>query len=153
MMRGMAVPTTVWSSEASSRDMATPAVAMIFCARDRFRVSDKFLGPPFQFLYRAWQIVKDWMSFWQVHFIHVRDELEAQVPHLGELLGREARQQALLPLGGARRHPGHPLMSGLGQAGQDGPAVGRVGDPDHEAVALQVVDEAGHVARADVHAA
>src|SRR5438128_8028537 len=81
---------------------------------------------------------------------HRLDETQTQVAQLNQLRLGEAPGQRDL---GTRRLPPQrrdARAALLGELGVDGPPVGGIVDAFDEAVALQVVDEAGHRSRGDV---
>src|SRR5579864_1496592 len=120
-IRGSAVPTMVWSSAASSRASITPMVANTLT-----RVLSSVCGIGFSLLNA-----------------HGFDETESQVPQLNQLGLGEVARQAGLPHGCLAPQRPHPLPALLGDFGiHRAPVVGVI-DPLYQAVALQVVDQAG----------
>src|SRR5262249_32493936 len=148
MMRGMAVPTIVWSRDTSSRHSITPAVASMssrrgsFWDRGRAAVSTSDCTA---FL----QIVKSWLVFWQLSF-QFGNHSQAEVPQLSQLLIGEAVEKVALKPDGLLPYGVYPVASLVCELGKDGAAIGGIGNARHQAVTLEVVDEARDVPRADV---
>ncbi len=67
-----------------------------------------------------------------------------------ELLGRESRRDLELPLQSLLPHPLQPLRARHRQSRIGQPAVGRIVDALHQAIALEMIDEAGDVARGNL---
>src|SRR5438132_1067629 len=118
----------VWSSAASSSASITPAVA-----RTLMRVVSSPCGMGFSLL-NAQRL----------------DETQAQMTKLNQL-------GVLEPVGQGRLDPRslppervHAVSALVGDLRIDGAPVLRIGDAPHQAVALQIIDEAGHRSRGDV---
>src|SRR5205807_5339600 len=127
-MRGSAVPTMVWSSAASKSASITPMVA-----RTLIRVVSSACGMGFPLL-----------------GAHRLDEAQAQMAQLNQFGLLEAVGQGGLDPGGLPPELIDAVTALVSDLRMYGAPVRRVGDaPDH-AVALQVVDEAGHGSGGDV---
>src|SRR5918911_4977159 len=112
-MRGIAVPTMVWSRAASRRLSMTPTVESTSLRRGSW--SALICDPP---LHCA---------------AHVLDESEAEVAQLRQLLLGEAFGETDLAVGGVAPDGVDAVSALLGQRGQDRPAVRPVRDAGDEA--------------------
>src|ERR671937_2398030 len=128
MIRGIAVPTMVWSRAARSSAAMMPAVTRIFSLR-----------------LRSLAVIRTSNS----HSPDVLDQPQAQMAQRDQIVfgkiggDRPPRLEHLL----ANRP--QLLATGGGEPGSDRPPVVGVGHPLDEPVALEHIDEAGDVAGAD----
>src|SRR5438477_2517399 len=127
-MRGNAVPTMVWSSAASKSASITPMVASTL-----IRVVSSACGMGFSLL-----------------GAHCLDKSQAEMTQLNQFRLLEAVGQGGLDAGGFPPELVDTVAALVGDLGMDRPPVRRIGDAPDQAVALQVVDEAGHGSRGDV---
>src|SRR5712692_6167587 len=127
-MRGSAVPTMVWSSAASKSASITPMVA-----RTLIRVVSSACGIGFSLL-----------------DAHRLDEAQTQMTQLNELRLFQALRQRKLHTRGLPPQRLDALAALLGELGVDGAAIVRIVDAFDQAVAFQVVDQAGHRPRGNV---
>ena len=72
------------------------------------------------------------------------------MPKLGQLLIGEAVEKIALEPDGLLPYGVYPVASLVCELGKDGAAIGGIGNAPHQAVTLEVVDEARDVPRADV---
>src|ERR1700674_2047289 len=127
-MRGNAVQTMVWSSAASSSASMTPMVA-----RTLIRVVSSACGMGVSLL-----------------DAHRLDEAQTQMSQLNQLRVGQALGQRDLGSRGLPPQRVDPVAALIGELGIDRAPVGGIIDALDEAVALQVVDQAGHGSRGDV---
>src|SRR2546423_1245071 len=127
-MRGSAVPTMVWSSAASKSASITPMVA-----RTLIRVVSSACGMGFSLLDG-----------------HRLDQAQTQMSQLNQFGLLEAMGQGGLDPGGLPPELVDTVAALVGDLGIHGAPVRRIGDAADQAVALEVVDEAGHGSRGDV---
>src|ERR1700737_2359764 len=127
-MRGNAVPTMAWSSAASSSASITPMVA-----RTLIRVVSSACGMGFSLL-----------------DAHRVDEAETQMSQLNQLRTGQTLGERDLSSDSLAPQRLDPLAALIAQLGIDRAPVGGIIDALDEAIALQVVDQAGHRSRGDV---
>src|SRR3989475_10559423 len=118
----------VWSSAASSSASITPAVA-----RTLMRVVSSPAGMGLSLL-DAQRL----------------DEAQAQMAKLNQLGLLQPVGQGCLDPSGLPPECIHAVPALVGDLRIDGAPVRRIGDAPHQAVALQIIDEAGHRSRGDV---
>src|SRR2546426_6188376 len=127
-MRGNAVPTMVWSSAASSSANITPIVA-----RTLMRVVSSACGMSLSLL-----------------GAHRPDETQTQMAQLNQFRFLQARGEPILDGPGLAPERLDALAAFLGDLGVDRAPVGRIIHALHQAVALEVVDEARHGSGRDI---
>src|ERR1700682_826683 len=127
-MRGNAVPTIVWSSAASKSASITPMVARTFIL-----VVSSACGMCFSLL-----------------DAHRLDETQTQMAQLNQLGLRKSMGQRGLGTRGLPPQRLDALAALLGELGVDGTTIVRIVDAPDQAVALEVVDQAGHRSRRDI---
>jgi len=95
------------------------------------------------------QIGKFWLAFWQLSF-KLCNYSQTEVSKLGQLLIGEAVEKIALEPDGLLPYGIYPVASLVCEPGKDGAAIGGIRHTRHQAVTLEVVDEARDVPRGEV---
>ena len=95
------------------------------------------------------QIVRCWLAFWQISF-QFCNYAQAEVAQQPEFLVTEAVEKIALEPDGLLPYGVDPVATRVCELCKDRAPITRIGYARHQAVALEVVDEAGDVPRAHV---